>query len=99
MNSRLPLWTLVFCRLCFGYEIDPIIYTSKQSLKESELTSSSVLLTKKQIEDSSNFNAIDLISRVPGVFIEQQGTIGGQSNIFIRGADSKHTLILMVHSQ
>ena len=38
---------------------------------------------------------IDALRTVPGVGIARRGTIGGQSSVFVRGANSSQTLVLI----
>lgn len=79
----------------FAQELDPIIFTSKQENPQSKMTSSSVVLEKEEIENQGNMRAVDLLEKIPGVEVAQTGIVGGQAGIFIRGAESRHTVIMI----
>ena len=93
--KSMALGLMVLASNTMANELAPIVFTSKQDVKASEMTSSVVVIENDVIENTSHQRATDLIKKVPGVFVEGQGIVGGQSNIYIRGADSKHTVILI----
>ena len=76
-------------------ELDPVIHSSKQDIKSSDMLDSSSYLDSDDLEMSSE-NVLDhLISKLPGVGFSSTAPVGGVSSIFVRGTESKHTIILM----
>ena len=76
-------------------ELDPVIISSKQAVKVSELTSSAVVIETDEIEAGGQSRAVDILNRVSGVDVVQTGLVGGQSSVFLRGMESRHVLILI----
>jgi len=57
--------------------------------------SSVSVVTREQLERQQIRHAADALRSLPGVSVSQQGTPGNVTNIRIRGAESKHTLVLI----
>ena len=53
------------------------------------------VFTKQQIDDSGATTALDLIKKVSGLDFYQTGQKGQQAAIFMRGAESNHTLVML----
>lgn len=76
-------------------ELEPIVFASKQEVSDSKITSSMLQISSEEIENTNSLKAADLLQGITGVYVEQQGVGGGLSNVYIRGADSKHTVIMI----
>lgn len=79
-----------------GQELDQIIVTGTR-LEATQKTegSTSTVLTEQQLEDGQYRSAVDALAQVPGLDVVQSGGPGGNTSIFIRGADSGQTLVLL----
>lgn len=53
------------------------------------------VITREDIEASATNDIVDLLRVVPGVDIVRGGGIGQQTSVFMRGANSNHTLVLI----
>lgn len=53
------------------------------------------VVTREDIDRWQSHSVIDVMRRLPGVDIAQNGGIGQLSSVFIRGTNSSHVLILM----
>ena len=53
------------------------------------------LITRDDIEASASNDIVDLLRNVPGVDIVRGGGLGQQASVFLRGANSNHTLVLI----
>jgi vitamin B12 transporter len=53
------------------------------------------VITREDIEASATNDIIDLLRNVPGVDIVRGGGLGQQASVFLRGANSNHTLVLV----
>jgi vitamin B12 transporter len=61
----------------------------------SEVASSVTLVTAQDFDDLQERTAPDVLSTVPGLNIVQTGGPGGVASVFIRGADSNHTKVVV----
>jgi vitamin B12 transporter len=77
------------------YNLEPILFSSKQDINSEKLTSSHFVYDSEDLANKTNTRAVDLLKNVPGVEVSQTGLIGGEASIFIRGAEGRHTLILI----
>ncbi|WP_340609390.1 TonB-dependent vitamin B12 receptor BtuB [Xenorhabdus bharatensis] len=53
------------------------------------------VVTRDEIDSWQSNSLVDVLRRLPGVDIAQNGGIGQNSSLFIRGSDSRHVLILV----
>lgn len=60
----------------------------------SEVGSQSILITEKEIQTRQYHTATEALAAQPGVILSQNG-INGPSSLFIRGANSNNTLVLV----
>ncbi len=60
-----------------------------------ETTQSVSIISEKAIGARNPASAVELFQQLPGIQIDQVGNAGGQGNIYIRGSEPNHTLILI----
>jgi len=72
-----------------------VVSATKLETPEEQLGTSSTLLTRQDIELSQKVMVIDLLRTVPGIDIAHNGGPGQTASVFIRGAKSEHTLVLV----
>lgn len=72
-----------------------IITASRVPEPQSESLFSTTVLTRADIEASQAQSVQDLLAGLAGVNIDNAGGLGQASSVFIRGADSDHTLLLI----
>ncbi|MBQ0397842.1 TonB-dependent vitamin B12 receptor BtuB [Providencia rettgeri] len=53
------------------------------------------VVTREDIDHWQSNTVIDVLRRLPGVDIAQNGGVGQQSSLFIRGTESRHVLVLI----
>jgi vitamin B12 transporter len=53
------------------------------------------VITSEEIRQSNETTVSELLRRVPGVDVVQSGPQGGLTSVFLRGANSQHTKVLM----
>ena len=75
----------------------PCIVVSKtnNTSKVSEEGVNKVIITKQEIENSGHNNLTDILKSISGVNVYQSGGIGQMSQVFMRGSESNHTLVLL----
>jgi vitamin B12 transporter len=81
--------------LSFAAAIDPIINTSKLETRESSITYSTDLISSEEIEAEASTSLVDVLRSTPSLNISQVGGPGGSYGISIRGAEARHTLVLI----
>src|ERR1700683_3064654 len=61
----------------------------------AEIASSVTVITAPDIESRQQRSLPDVRETVPGLFVEQSGGVGGQTSLFMRGANSNQTKVLL----
>jgi vitamin B12 transporter len=75
---------------------EQLIITGQYSpVENQQLTSSVSVITRADIDNSQAQSLSELLKKIPGVWVEDQGGAGGLSTISLRGAESNYTLVLL----
>ena len=72
-----------------------VVSAEKIDRGENETTSSVVVIDDEEIEESMSTNLSDLIEDKSGLYINSNGAYGKATSLFLRGADSSFTLIIV----
>lgn len=72
-------------------ETDITVTANKIEEKKTEVASSVTVFSKEEIIRASGIE--ELLRRVPGLELVRSGGLGGNISVFIRGANSDHTLV------
>lgn len=85
---------LVFVSIyAFSEDIGEIVVTaSRHEEPLGEVGSSVDVIYEEDIED---ITVLDVLRTVPGLTVVQNGGLGGYTSIYIRGAESYHTLVMI----
>lgn len=76
--------------------LEPIIITANRSAESASRTGSAItVISREQIEAARAENVLEVLETVPGLAINQAGGIGGATSVFMRGADSDQTQVLI----
>lgn len=76
--------------------VEQVVVTANRTpLAVSQVGVSFTVLTLDQIRQDQETQVADILTRTPGVTLSQNGGPGGTASIFIRGADSDETLVLI----
>lgn len=77
-------------------QLQQIVVTAARAPEPEDQSFFSVtVLTRADIEARQALSVQDLLADLAGVNIDSTGGLGQQSSVFIRGADSDHTLLLI----
>jgi vitamin B12 transporter len=79
-------------------ESDPIVLVTatRQAVRHNELLTDASAITREEIDRAAPLQTLgDLLTREGGVETATSGAPGGVTNIFIRGANGGHTLLLI----
>ena len=77
-------------------ELDPVVVTPTKTPERLALTLSSVtVVDRAQIERSQAIDVADLLQFQPGVQLARSGGPGQLTSVFLRGANSNHSLVLI----
>jgi vitamin B12 transporter len=97
-------WMTAITGVSAGRAEDKAVTTMDQivvSVTQTETTSAKIggnsvtVITAKEIEEKNPHTVLELLKTVPGVFVTSTGGMGTSSSVFIRGADSKNTLVML----
>ena len=72
-----------------------VITATRIETASREVGSSITVITNQQIEERQNTTVLEVLRTVPAVDVVRSGGPGGQTSVFIRGAKSEHTLVLI----
>ncbi|WP_225071165.1 TonB-dependent receptor [Desulfuromonas sp. CSMB_57] len=76
--------------------LDPVVVTATRlETPLSQVASSVTVISRQDIENQQPSHVIDVLRSVPGLDVVRQGGSGQQTSIFLRGANSTHTLVLV----
>lgn len=75
---------------------DVVVVTATRTRQTlAETTSAVTVVTRAQIEAKKPRDLVEALRLAPGVSVAQSGTLGKNSSIFLRGANSNQTLVLL----
>ena len=74
---------------------DIVVTDTSYGMKMTSIPSSAVVITDQDIKARHLSTVYDVLKGLPGIDIVRQGGIGKETSIFIRGAESSHTLVLI----
>lgn len=72
-----------------------IVSKIPNSSKFSKNSINKIIISKKEIKDSGAIDIVDVLKSIPGINLTQSGSRGQQTSVFMRGANSNHTLVLI----
>ena len=77
-------------------KLDEVVITSSRiDIPFSENSRTITVISAKEIQSSGASNITDLLQQVAGVDIRRRGTVGMQSDLYIRGGSFDQTLLLI----
>ena len=71
------------------------ISANRNATPLSQIASTVTIISEKEIEASQAVMVSDLLRSVPGLDVVQTGGMGRQTSVFLRGANSNHTLVII----
>ncbi len=74
---------------------DIVISASRVETKRFETGSSIVVLDEQYIKDNQARSVVEILQDVPGITVSRNGGIGSTTSVFIRGASSNQTLVII----
>lgn len=76
--------------------LEPVVVTATRlETPLSEVASSVTVITHDQIVNKQSTSVVDVLRTVPGLDVVRLGGEGQQTSVFLRGANSTHTLVLV----
>ena len=72
-----------------------VVTATRTETPEDEVGSAITVITAKDISDKNINNVADALRTVPGLDVVRSGSVGQQTSVFLRGANSNHTLVLV----
>lgn len=74
---------------------ETVVSATRTPTRNDELVSDVVVINRAQIEKSAGRTLAEILARVPGVQVSANGGLGKSSSINIRGAEARHTVLLI----
>ncbi len=76
--------------------MEPIVVTATKTEQPiNQVASSVTVITREEIEKKQPIHVLDLLRSVPALDVVRAGGMGQQTSVFLRGANSSHTLVLI----
>jgi vitamin B12 transporter len=72
-----------------------VVTASRTAQRADELVSDVVVITRAEIEKSTGRTLPEILARAPGVQFSANGGLGKNSSVNIRGAEARHTVLLI----
>ncbi|MXR36380.1 TonB-dependent receptor domain-containing protein [Craterilacuibacter sinensis] len=72
-----------------------VVTATRTATPVSKVLSDVTVITREEIEETGATQLTELLARQPGVEVASNGGMGTSSSVFMRGANSNHTLILV----
>jgi len=97
LAAALCLLALPFFHARAGEEAETIVVTAtRQAMRANELLSDVTVIDPQEIEAAGPAASItELLARQPGIEIKADGAPGAVANVYLRGSNSGHTLLLI----
>lgn len=77
-------------------DLDEVVVTATRTARTQDQTLAAVtVIDREQIERLQPLSLPDLLRGLPGISIVNTGGMGKQTSLFLRGAESDHTLVLV----
>ena len=74
---------------------ETVVTASRTAQRADELVSDVVIINRADIEKSSGRTLPEILARAPGVQFSANGGLGKNSSVNIRGAEARHTVLLI----
>jgi vitamin B12 transporter len=79
-----------------SYTVPPVVVSATLvPTPENEIGSSVTVITSQDIAEKQERTLPEVLNDVPGLVVVQTGSPGGLTSVFIRGANSNHTKVLI----
>jgi vitamin B12 transporter len=72
-----------------------IVTATRQAQRAADALASVEVLEREDIERAGHASLIEVLQALPGLRVSSNGGPGANANVFIRGAESRHTLLLI----
>lgn len=72
-----------------------VVTASRQPQRVSDVLSRVEILDRDAIERAGQSSLVELLRAQPGIRVSMSGGLGANASVFIRGAESRHTLVLI----
>ena len=76
-------------------EVEIVVTPTRTERDLSNSASPVTVITQEQIKAKKAFDILDVLRQTPGLSIAQSGTFGKTASVFLRGAASNQTLVLL----
>ena len=75
--------------------LDPVVVTATRALSPASTLRDAVVITREDLDDAGSLSLAEVLQRRAGIELRQTGGPGQPQTLFIRGAGSHQTLVLV----
>lgn len=72
-----------------------VVTATRQAQRDSDVLSRVEVIERAEVERAGQSTLIDLLRARPGIRVVSNGGAGANSSVFLRGAEARHTLLLI----
>ena len=72
-----------------------VVTATRVETPTEEIASSMTIISSKEIERKQKTTVLEALRDIPGLDVVQTGGVGSHTSIFLRGANSEHTLVMI----
>jgi vitamin B12 transporter len=98
-GARLLAFVLVLFSVAASHaqtQLKETVVTATRTAKPvGDVVADVTIIDKETIERSGAAGLADVLARVPGVEFYRNGGVGNQTNVLLRGGESRHTMVLV----
>ena len=76
-------------------EEEIVVSASLREIPRTQSGSAVTVITRDELERRAEVTVLEVLRRVPGLEVVSTGGPGGATSVFLRGANSSHTLVLL----
>ena len=76
-------------------EEEIVVSASLEDIPRVRSRSAVTVITRDELDQRSEVTVLEVLRRVPGLEVVSTGGPGGATSVFVRGANSSHTLVLL----
>lgn len=74
---------------------ETVVTATRSAKPVGDVVADVTIIDRETIERSGATGLADVLARVPGVEFSRNGGMGNETNVFLRGGESRHTMVLV----
>ncbi len=79
----------------FEVKENVVVTANKEEMKKKDVAKNVKVITKKDIERMGALTVVDVLKNIPGIIVATNGGYGSLTSVYLRGASSSHTIVMV----